>query len=353
MGTVSGKGDMMKKTRIIAVVICAVLLLCGCNTSDSDTTSAQTEADTFSEVAYPDMPSPLSVDGVQISYDEYRYYFNGIKYQYDGGYDDFWTTADDEVKQTVKEKTLNTIKQNLAVRTLAAQYGVTVTDDQLSEIDEAVAMMKSQFETEAEYYRYLDSMHLTEAVNDILARDYYLRANLYEYMIGDESGNIINPLEDKVRKFIANYMICADRIFISKDYGDDVNEIQTLLDLIKSKLDAGEDFNEIKKQYSEDTSTSDNLAGVYFYKGDYDDYYYNAALELKEGETSDIVSTPVGYMIIKRYPHDEEYITEHLEDEFNNSYCTHMFSFAIEKEIAKQNVVTSDSYDEIDVSNIK
>ncbi len=346
---------MKNKMKITAAMLCALLLLSSCTSDGTETTqpAVQTEADTFTEVSYPNEPSPFSVNGTDVSYDEYRYYMRGLMYQYDQGNADYWQNTSDEFKSIIKDSVLDTVRELYGMASLAEKYGIKVTDEQQKEIDESIQYVKDQYETEAAYYRYLDSMSLTEAVNINIAKNYYLRQNLYEYMTTDASDKIISPSEDLVRKFIENYMLCADRIYISNDYGEDLNENETLIKQIKEKLDNGEDFNKLKSAHSEDVNVSDNTSGVYFYKGDYDDYYYEETLKLKEGETSDIISTPFGYMIIKRYPHDEKYITENLDGEFASSYTAHMFNFAIEKEIEKQNIVFGEGYDSLSVENIK
>jgi peptidyl-prolyl cis-trans isomerase D len=69
---------------------------------------------------------------------------------------------------------------------------------------------------------------------------------------------------------------------------------------VLEKARAGEDFEKLAKEYSEDESTKDNGGEVgYFKKGQMVAAFENAAFSLKKGEISDLVRTSFGYHIIK------------------------------------------------------
>ncbi len=345
----------MKKNhlKISAVILCTLLALCSCNGETADTTAAETAPDTFTEVAYPNEPSPLTINGEQISYDEYRYYMNGIMRGYDGYNTEYWTNATEELKEKIKNETLETIRELRGMKALADSYNITVSDDQLKEIDDAIEQMRIYYGTDAEFYRYLDSMHLTMDVNRSIAYSYYLRGNLYNYMTSEESDKLINPTEERIRRFLNDYAVCADRIFISNDYGEDLNENETLINKIKEELDNGGSFKDLRIKYTEDENVSEGDKGIFFCRDTFDEYYFDEAMKLKEGEISGIISTHSGYMIIKRFSPDEEFIKENLEGSLADFYSQQMLVFAIQKETDKQSVSYSDSYDSITVLTVK
>lgn len=69
---------------------------------------------------------------------------------------------------------------------------------------------------------------------------------------------------------------------------------------VKEKLDGGADFTEIAKEYSTDTSNSENGGDLgYFAKGEMVAEFEEAAFAMKEGEISEPVKTELGYHIIK------------------------------------------------------
>lgn len=73
------------------------------------------------------------------------------------------------------------------------------------------------------------------------------------------------------------------------------------IESVKAKLKAGEKFADLAKQYSEDTNTAANGGDVgFFARGstvvpEFD----TAAFSLKPGETSDIITTQIGYHLIQ------------------------------------------------------
>lgn len=75
---------------------------------------------------------------------------------------------------------------------------------------------------------------------------------------------------------------------------------------VKSKLDAGEDFSELAKEYSTDTTTAESGGDLgYFSSGDMVAEFEEVAFALGENEISDPVKTEYGYHIIKVVDHQE------------------------------------------------
>jgi foldase protein PrsA len=68
---------------------------------------------------------------------------------------------------------------------------------------------------------------------------------------------------------------------------------------VKEKLEAGEDFAELAKEYSTDTSNAENGGELgYFSKGTMVEEFENIAFSMNVGEISDPVKTDYGYHII-------------------------------------------------------
>ncbi|MGG1888376.1 peptidylprolyl isomerase [Priestia megaterium] len=69
---------------------------------------------------------------------------------------------------------------------------------------------------------------------------------------------------------------------------------------VKAKLDKGEDFAKLAKEYSTDTASKSNGGDLgYFKKGDMVKTFANKAFSMKVNEVSDPVKTEYGYHIIK------------------------------------------------------
>jgi foldase protein PrsA len=69
---------------------------------------------------------------------------------------------------------------------------------------------------------------------------------------------------------------------------------------VKQKIDKGEDFAKLAKEYSTDTATKDNGGDLGFFgAGEMAAEFEKAAFALKVGEVSEPVKTDYGYHIIK------------------------------------------------------
>ncbi len=72
------------------------------------------------------------------------------------------------------------------------------------------------------------------------------------------------------------------------------------IDEVYGKVKAGENFEELARQYSEDKASADKGGDLDFiYKGVFDPMFDKAVADLKVGETSGIVETEFGYHIIQ------------------------------------------------------
>ena len=69
---------------------------------------------------------------------------------------------------------------------------------------------------------------------------------------------------------------------------------------IREKIKAGEDFNELAKQYSDCPSAKNGGVLSEFSRGDMVKPFDDVAFKLKVEKVSDVVETPFGYHIIKR-----------------------------------------------------
>ncbi|MBM7691022.1 foldase protein PrsA [Peribacillus deserti] len=77
-------------------------------------------------------------------------------------------------------------------------------------------------------------------------------------------------------------------------------ETKAKADEVKKKLDAGESFKDLAKEYSTEDATKDKGGDLgYFAKGEMTAAFEKAAFSMKEGEVSDPVKTEFGYHIIK------------------------------------------------------
>lgn len=108
---------------------------------------------------------------------------------------------------------------------------------------------------------------------------------------------------------------------------------------IKEKLDNGEDFAKLAKEYSKDTANAENGGNLgTFSKGQMVKEFEDAAFKLKEGEISEPVKTQFGYHIIKLNK-----VADSIEDNkeaITNALTDKKYADYIKELNEKANVVT-------------
>ena len=101
---------------------------------------------------------------------------------------------------------------------------------------------------------------------------------------------------------------------------DDAKALQTAKDII-AKLDKGEDFAALAKEYSEDASNSENggSLGYFNYKDHFDKNFMEAAVALEVGKyTKTPVKSQYGYHIIYKTNQKEKDILENVKNDIIN-----------------------------------
>lgn len=107
-------------------------------------------------------------------------------------------------------------------------------------------------------------------------------------------------------------------------------EAKALITDIFAKINAGEDFDTLINEYSEDPGLDSNPDGYHLKKGDAVAEFEEASLKLKENEISDIVETDFGYHIIKRLPLDPNFFNQNKAELIEN-----------ETDIAMDNIINT------------
>lgn len=347
----------MKTKLLCALLACiSVFSLASCNDSTVSETAVNSETQSETQSIYPspdysDKADVMSINGKNVTYEEYRYYFLNIKTKYDRGDVTYWERND--YNEDIKAEVLTYLARQSAIESLAAEYNIALNDDELKQLDEMIASNKAAFDDDNEYNEYLDYLNMTDRVNYRLAKVYTLEQKLFAYLTGEESDFVIHYAESLVRKFIETHVFRGDWIIIYNDYGDDKNENKTLAELIIENVNAGEDFATLKSQYSEDTNTNSNPDGQLMISGEYDKEIENAVKSLQVGKMSGVIETPFGYIIAKRMDIDEKYIENNLHTVLVPYYQQSMFEIMLDKHVADQQIEYFDIYSSLNVDTVE
>ena len=342
----------MKKALIITLAAAMLLSAVSCEKETEETTAAESVTEPYVMTDISGIPSPVRINGADIPYAVFRYYYGAVKYQYDLDDDSYWN--DHEYDEKLRDTAMRYIRRNAALEQYAEQNGIKLTDPEKNKAKQNINSNRyASYEDDEAYYRALDSYYLTEETNLYLEELSLLEEKLFTYLKSDESGPKISSSPELVKRYVSNYTVRADHILIKNDEGDDLNENETLIHEIKDMLDGGADFDELKKKYSEDTASAADDTGYYIAKGDMSDEFSDAAFSLQPGEVSGVVSAPYGYHIVKRLAIDPDYVDANADGIFLTLYQEHMFEAALTKLIDAQTVEYDESFYAITPATLK
>ncbi|MEG1745199.1 MAG: peptidylprolyl isomerase, partial [Ruthenibacterium sp.] len=244
----------------------------------------------------------MTVDGQDVSFDMYRYYYLSGKARFDGGDETLWTSEDgDKATQSLLDYTQQGILSSFAVEALAKEKKLSLTEDELKAVDDEIAALKKQFGSDETFQQALAAQYYTEEVYRAL----YTSSKLMDKVLAGVYG-------DDIRKDIKDNYVHAQHILVkytdaeAESHPDEMKKAEEIL----AKVKKGDNFDALMEEYNEDTG--EPAEGYYFTAGDMVQDFEDAAFKLKEGETSEIVPTSYGYHILLRLPMDEAYIDENL-----------------------------------------
>ena len=178
---------------------------------------------------------------------------------------------------------------------------------------------------------------------------------LNEYYYG--SDGIDKPTDEELMEHFRDNYISAKHILIltvDPSTGETLRtdeEARALAQSILDRINAGEDFDALMNEYSEDGGLEGNPDGYIFTEGDMVTPFYEGAKALAEGEVSDLVKSDYGYHIIQRTALD-------YENQFINyqaDLATQMgrtMDALLSQWMTEAEVETTDVYDEINYKNV-
>lgn len=179
---------------------------------------------------------------------------------------------------------------------------------------------------------------------------------LSDYYYGENGVNV--PSDDELRQYFSDNYINAKHILIStvdSTTGETIRtdeeakaEAQKILD----RINAGEDFDTLMNEYSEDPGLSGNPDGYIFTEGDMVAEFYEGAKALAEGEVSGLVKSDYGYHIIKREPLDVDGQFENYKSLLTTAVAGTMDDL-LTQWMQEADVQTTETYDEITYQNVR
>ncbi len=175
-----------------------------------------------------------------------------------------------------------------------------------AKINEQLEKMKKQFPSEERFKEALSMMNLSEAdlerqiKNDIVLQQFIDKQFIQKIQISDEETKIY--YDSHPDSFKTPEMVKASHILIKVDPQADKAQklkVRNKLETIRKKLENGEDFAALAKQYSDCPSKAKGGDLGFFGHGQMVKPFEEVAFALNTGDMSDIVETEFGYHLIK------------------------------------------------------
>lgn len=335
-----------------------------------------------------------TIDGVDIDFMTFRYfYFYTIDmFTQEYGADLNTITNTKGGFEDLLKETIENIKNNrLIVDKLVRENNITLSEDDKKKIEENFESTKKNFSSEEEYKVQLKNAHLTEDIfkknieysqltekisTTLLTNDgkYATKRADFKNIAKDTSKyahevHIMIPfysaaeLDEETMKTYDSMTLeqkaQAKQQAYQKLDADSKKKVQEAAkakaDEVLKKVQAGEDFNKLMKEYSWDTALAANEAGYYFSKDNtsFPTELIEKTYSLKENEAAkDIVTHEMyGYFIVKRLPVDMDYVEKNL-DALISDYDKPIINKLISEWGANMKVTYCDGWDKLTPDSI-
>jgi peptidyl-prolyl cis-trans isomerase C len=206
-----------------------------------------------------------------------------------------------------------------------------------SAIDEEIRKWREQFSSDEEFEKGMTDMNLTE--EDL--KSYIRRMLCVQKLLDEEIVSKVKVSEDEVRLFYDTHPdlfqqkdeVRASHILIRAATNMDDSEkkeARKKLEGIRKRLEQGEDFGALAKEFSECPSAARGGDLGYFGRGKMVKGFEDAAFALKVGELSGIVETDFGFHIIKVTDKKSEGMKSY--DETKGDIRQYLFGTAVRRE---------------------
>ncbi len=272
---------MTNLKKILAVMLVLMMLvMTGCSTAAAPAEESTPKVDTTNAIAV--------VNNQVIELDTFNKFYGMYESAYKKNYGDDVLERDvNGVKfgEVLKQDIVDMLVSEQLMRDYVVGTGFAV---ETAALDEKFTELKGQLDSNEEAKTLYESLGID---------DTFLKRQVESSMLANEFDRLINASIDedeaKLNELYASTPIQVSASHILVD--DDVTA-----NLVKEKLNAGEDFAELAKEYSKDPGSASNGGSLgYFARGVMVPEFEEVAFSLAVGEISAPIQSSFGYHIIK------------------------------------------------------
>ena len=247
----------------------------------------------------PSKDTVAVVNGVEISRADFDAEISRARQQFAGLRQPISSARLSEIKKDVLE---NLIGRELLYQT-SQKHGIKVDE---AAINNQLAMLKKRFPSEAEFNKVLSKNNLSEAAmraqleRNTAIKEFIDKQFVQKVTISDKESKAY--YESNPDYFKQPEQVQASHILIKIDSKADESQkaqARKKIEKIQKRLQKGEDFAALAKEFSQCPSNAKGGDLGYFQRGQMVPAFEQVAFALKPGAVSDIVETKFGYHLIK------------------------------------------------------
>ncbi|PIU28274.1 MAG: hypothetical protein COT09_05410 [Candidatus Hydromicrobium americanum] len=271
------------------------------------------------------------VDGIEIKQKEVDVYMNLSKNQDTSGE----LPTDEEGLKTLEAYIIDSLIVTRLLEKYAVENDIAVTDKEVSEQMQSII---DTYPSEEDFEKVLKENGIDKKFWEGELRSQMLRSKIFNKVTADV---IVTDQEvkqyynnNKNTLFLVPVKLKASHILVIfpwvKDNSEETEEGREealgKIEMVQEKLKDGGDFEDLARQYSDDTTSAEKGGDLGFIsKGQMVEEFDKALFALDVGEVSGIVETEYGFHIIKATDRQEEYIQKFSEvEESINTYLLNL-----------------------------
>lgn len=290
-----------KLIRVVAMVLCLAIVfgLAAIFVFQKPAEGANGNGAPANEIS--DETVMLEIDGGEdIKAAEYVYYVLNLRENYESQYGETVWNEYPDLEESLLNDLDEMLLENQAFLNWGADEGFALTGEDKELFDDRIKELRAELGDDVDLEKYFAKSNLTlELFRHIFERDLYIDRFLSDYMTPEHP--FMEITDAQLEAYLEEHEIqSAKHILIQNDEEDDPEQNQKLAEELLGRIRAGEDFDALMEEYTEDTGYANYPDGYTFAGGEFVPEFENTASKLEIGEVSEVVESDYGYHIIMR-----------------------------------------------------
>ena len=321
--------------------------------------------------AYPADTVVMTVNGLDVRWDEYYYWLVNLAMQIESSYGEVdWSSLIDGVssfQDTARRYAEDVISQYWAILDKAAELNLSLSEEDQAYIDSVYASDMANYANgdAAAFEEYLSKLYISPSLYRKMLEASQLYASLFTLHFG-EGGEALTDEDALSYAENAGYLHAKHILVITQDANgtamsdEDKVSRRALAQELYDELAAIDDkeqllkrFDELMFEYSDDTGLMANPDGYHFLPGEMVAAFEEGTRALEMYAMSEVTESPYGYHIILRLPLE-------LDKAIDRTYgytLRYIAASALYQTLAKDwfdsaEIVYFDGFDQLDLNEL-